>query len=59
MVIGVHSSIVGCVGFLHHLAEKGQTNMHASPEPSAEVRGASEDVAQTLIPHELPSSLLN
>lgn len=33
--------------------------MHTGPEPGAEVRGAGEDVAQTLIPHELPTSLQN
>lgn len=33
--------------------------MHTSPEPGAEVRGAGEDVAQMLIPHEFPTSLLN
>lgn len=33
--------------------------MHAGPEASAEVRGAGEDVAQTVVPHELPASLLN
>lgn len=45
--------------FLHYPAEDRQTNMHTSSESSAEVRGAGEDVAQTLIPHELPTSLLN
>lgn len=48
---------VQCV--LKYPAEVGQANMHTSPEPSAEVRGAGEDVAQALIPHELPASLLN
>ena len=49
------------VGFVSdaYLAEVGQTNMHASPEPSAKIRGAGEDITQTLIPHELPSSLLD
>lgn len=44
---------------LHYPVEDGQADMHTSPETSAEVRGAGEDVAQTLIPHELPASLLN
>lgn len=47
------------VFLLSYPAEEGQANMHASPEPSTEVRGAGENVAQTLIPHELPASLLN
>ena len=33
--------------------------MDASPQPSAQVGGASEDVTQTLIPHKLPPSLLD
>lgn len=33
--------------------------MHAGPQPGAEVGRAGEDVAQTLVPHELPASLLN
>lgn len=33
--------------------------MHTGSEPRAQVRGAGEDVTQTLVPHELPSSLLN
>lgn len=33
--------------------------MHARPEASAEVGRTREDVAQTLIPHELPASLLD
>lgn len=44
---------------LYYPAEEGQANMHTSPEPGAEVRGAGKDVAQTFIPHELPTSLLN
>lgn len=48
---------VQCV--LKYPVEVRQANMHTSPEPSAEVRGAGEDVAQALIPHELPASLLN
>lgn len=33
--------------------------MHAGPEPGAQVGGAGEDVAQALVPHELPATLLN
>lgn len=33
--------------------------MHARPEASAEVGRTCEDVAQTLVPHELPASLLD
>lgn len=45
--------------FLRYPAEEGQADMHTSPEPSAEVRRAGKDVAQTFIPHELPASFLN
>lgn len=44
---------------LYYPAENGQADMHTSPEPSAKVGGAGEDVAQSFIPHELPASLLN
>lgn len=33
--------------------------MHARPEAGAQVGGTCEDVAQTLIPHEFPASLLD
>lgn len=54
-----YASVCVCVGLLRYLAEVGQTDMHTSPEPSAKVRGAGEDITQTLVPHELPSSLLD
>uniref|UniRef100_A0A3B3CU41 Uncharacterized protein n=1 Tax=Oryzias melastigma TaxID=30732 RepID=A0A3B3CU41_ORYME len=42
-----------------HLTEVGQAHVHARPEARAQVGGAGEDVAQTLVPHELPASLLD
>lgn len=46
-------------GVLNYPAEDGQANMHPGPESGAEVGRAGEDVSQTLVPHELPASLLN
>ena len=37
----------------------GDIDVHASTEPSAEVGGAGEDVAQVLTPHELLPVLLD
>lgn len=52
-----HVLLLKC--FLHYPVQDGQANMHTSSEPSAEVRGAGENVAKAIIPHELPASLLN
>ena len=37
----------------HHLAELRDLDMHTSPQTSAQVRRAGEDVTKVLIPHEL------
>lgn len=42
-----------------YLAEFGQSDVYSSPESSAQVGGAGEDVTQVLVPHELPASLLD
>lgn len=42
-----------------YLAEFWQANMHTRPEAGAQVGGTGEDVAQTLIPHEFPTSFLD
>ena len=42
-----------------YLAEFWQAYVHARPEAGAQVGGTCEDVAQTLVPHELPASLLD
>lgn len=42
-----------------YLAEFRQAYVHARPEAGAQVGGTCEDVAQALIPHEFPASLLN
>lgn len=39
------------------LAEAGQVDVYTGPEPSAQVGGAGQDVAQPLAPHELPAPL--
>lgn len=44
---------------LCYLAQQGQFDVDSSPEPCAQVGGASEDVTKSLIPHKLPSSLLD
>lgn len=44
---------------MRYPGEKGQLDVHAGPEPGAQVGGAGEDVPQALVPHELPSTLLN
>lgn len=44
---------------LRYPGEKGQLDVHAGPEPGAQVGGAGEDVAQALVPHELPATLLD
>ena len=44
---------------LCYLAEFWQAYVHARPEASAQVGGTCEDVAQTLIPHEFPASLMD
>lgn len=44
---------------LRYPGEKGNLHVHAGPEPGAQVGGAGEDVAQALVPHELPATLLN
>lgn len=46
-------------GVASYPAEDGQANVHPGPEPGAQVGRAGEDVSQTLVPHELPASLLN
>lgn len=40
-----------------YLAEFGQSDVYSSPESSAQVGGAGEDVTQPLAPHELPAFL--
>ena len=35
------------------VAQLGQLNVHTSPEPSAQVGGAGENVAEMFIPHKL------
>lgn len=42
-----------------YLAHQGQFDVDPSPEPSAQVGGAGEDVTEPLVPHELPASLLD
>lgn len=42
-----------------YLAEFGQAYVHTRPEAGAQVGGTCEDVAQMLIPHEFPASLLD
>lgn len=42
-----------------YLAQFWQAHVHACSEASAKVRRTSENVAQSLIPHELPASLLD
>lgn len=42
-----------------YLAELWQADVHTCPEASAQVGGTREDVAQMLVPHELPASLLD
>lgn len=44
---------------LRYPGEKGQLDVHARPQPGAQVGGAGEDVAQPLVPHELPAALLD
>lgn len=44
---------------LNYPAEEGQADVHPGPESGAQVGRAGEDVSQTLVPHELPASLLN
>lgn len=44
---------------LRYPGQKGDLDVHAGPEPGAQVGGAGEDVAQALVPHELPATLLN
>lgn len=44
---------------LSYLAQQGQFDMDPGPEACAQVRGAGEDVAEPLVPHELPASLLD
>lgn len=43
----------------HYLAEQWQLDVDTCPQPGAQVGGAGQDVAQPLIPHELPASLLD
>lgn len=45
--------------FLQYLAKERQAHVDSSSQSSAQVGGASQDVAQVLIPHEFPASLLN
>lgn len=40
-----------------YLAEVGQLDVNASTQASAQVRRTGEDVAQALVPHELPALL--
>lgn len=42
-----------------YLAQFRQPYVHARPEAGTQVGGTCEDVAQALIPHEFPASLLN
>lgn len=43
----------------NHLAKARQFNMDASTKTCAQVRRAGKNVAQMLIPHELPAFILN
>lgn len=51
-----HLIACACVSYL---AEFRQAYVHACPEAGAQVGWTCEDVAQALIPHEFPASLLN
>lgn len=42
-----------------YLAQQGQFDVDPGPEPGAQVGGAGEDVAEPLVPHELPPFLLD
>ena len=44
---------------LYYLAEVWQAYVHPRPQAGAQVGGTCEDVAQMLVPHELPASLLD
>lgn len=44
---------------LRYLAQQGQFDVDPGPEPCAQVGGAGEDVAEPLVPHELPAFLLD
>lgn len=48
-----------CEWVCRYLAEQRQLDVHAGPESCAQVGGASQDVAQPLVPHELPALLLD
>lgn len=54
----LNASVPLCV-CVRYLAQFWQAHVHARPEASAKVGRTCEDVAQTLIPHELPASLLD
>lgn len=47
------------VDILWYLAQQGQFYVDPSSEPCAQVGGAGEDVAEPLVPHELPASVLD
>lgn len=40
-----------------YLAEARQLDVDPGPQPRSQVGGAGEDIAQPLVPHELPSLL--
>ena len=50
-----HSSLAQLLYF----AQQGQFDVHSCPKSSAQVRRTGQDVSQTLIPHELPATLLD
>ena len=42
-----------------YLAQDGQTDVDPRPQAGAQVGRAGQDVAQALVPHELPSPLVD